>query len=124
MIAVLLLLLCTSAAPSQAAAATAGSKKNYTILKDTDFFGFNAGAKRAATFEECAQQCLEHVSCMCVSWNGPDSTHKDLNCNFHCSTEGEQAPGAMSLPERFVRSLPIPRGCLPALPRTHRCAES
>ena len=98
--------------------------KGVKALVNDRVCGSPAATQTATTVAECAQQCLEHVSCMCVSWNGPDSTHKDLNCNFHCSTEGEQAPGAMSLPERFVRSLPIPRGCLPALPRTHRCAES
>ena len=27
---------------------------------------------------------------MCVSWNGPDSQYKDLNCNMHCSTSGKR----------------------------------
>lgn len=61
------------------------------MLKDTDFFGHNAGGKRAATFEECAQQCWDHTGCMCVSWNGPDSRYKNLNCNYHCSAEGKRS---------------------------------
>jgi hypothetical protein len=66
--------------------------KNYTVLNDTDFFGFNAGSKRGCkSFEECAQACWESPSCMCASWNGPDSSIKDLNCNFHCSSEGKRS---------------------------------
>jgi hypothetical protein len=67
------------------------SPNNYTILNNTDFFGYNAGSKHAATFEECAEACWAHVSCMAASWNGPNSAIHDLNCNFHCSTAGKRA---------------------------------
>ena len=69
----------------------APAPKNYTVLQDTDFFGFNAGARKTQTFEECAQLCWESSGCMCVSWNGPQSTIKDLNCNMHCSTKGKRS---------------------------------
>ena len=36
------------------------------------------------------QACWDAPTCMCVSWNGPDSQYKDLNCNMHCSTSGKR----------------------------------
>jgi hypothetical protein len=62
---------------------------NYTVLKDTDFYGFNTGSQLANSFDACVQECWARPSCQCVSWNGPESKIKDSNCNFHCSTEGK-----------------------------------
>lgn len=71
-------------------ATLAPDPKNYTVLKDTDFYGFNAGAKRTESFELCAQACWGNAACVAVSWNGPGSKIKDLNCNMHCSTKGKR----------------------------------
>ena len=30
---------------------------NYTVLHDTDFYGFNSGSLRTSSFEDCAAAC-------------------------------------------------------------------
>ena len=82
----LLLLLLVGAASAQ----DGPVPKNYTVLHDTDFFGFNDGAKRTDSFALCAEACWQKSSCVAVSWNGPGSAIKDNNCNMHCSTKGKR----------------------------------
>jgi hypothetical protein len=86
----LVLLVGAEAQPAVPLSPTIAPPKNYTVLKDTDFYGFNTGAKQTESFELCAEACWGNAACVAVSWNGPDSKIKDMNCNMHCSTKGKR----------------------------------
>lgn len=67
------------------ATATVSATPSWTTLKDTDFPGNNiGGSAKTDTVEACAQLCLSTWTCASASWNGPESTYKDNNCNLHC----------------------------------------
>ena len=91
--AMALRLLVVAGAVAQGAPASAprGAPTNYTVLPNTDFFGFNAGSKITDSFELCAQACWTSPTCVAVSWNGPASKYKDKNCNMHCSAQGKRS---------------------------------
>jgi hypothetical protein len=70
--AFLLLISTASCAAVYQYQSAADPPKNYTVLSNTDFFGFNVGNKRGCTsFAECASACWESPAHMSIflSWN-------------------------------------------------------
>eukprot|EP01079_Euglenida_sp_SAG-EU17-18_P011435 gene11435-2080_t len=98
-----------------------GRLGNYTVLNNTDFYGYNVGGVKAATFADCAAQCEANPGCSACSWNGPQSKIHDSNCNLHCSTKGKtedqgelgpfQAGAIPSAACVWTRSLGHPAAC-------------